>query len=308
VAAVADPQQQLSWEARRRKPAGIAALIAAVCILGGEIWGSSIYTDFPRAPFLEALGNAALSGPIGEAPSLRVAGLEWLDDHFGVLMGSSIVRAIGWLGLGWALTFLAAATRARRPEFPKIAIYVPLLGAVLSALAGVLGTLGTGAAVSNFLDGARTVDAAGDIGTEGLLTVAQFLGLAGQLAAATGIVLVALNAMRAGLLTRFLGILGCITGALVVITIGPVPVVQAFWLGALGLLFLGTMPGKQSIPPAWNTGQAEPWPSQQEVAEARRAEVARRRGEDPDAAPEPETVAAGAGDASSRKRKRKRRG
>jgi hypothetical protein len=30
VAAVADPQQQLSWEARRRKPAGIAALIAAV--------------------------------------------------------------------------------------------------------------------------------------------------------------------------------------------------------------------------------------------------------------------------------------
>jgi hypothetical protein len=307
VAAVADPQQQLSWEARQRKPAAIAALIAAVCILGGEIWGSSIYSDFPRAPFIEALGNAALPGPIGEAPSLRLEGLEWLEDHFGVLMGSSIVRAIGWLGLGWALTFLAAATRARRPEFPKIAIYVPLLGAVLSALAGILGTLGTNAAVSNFLDGPRTVDAARDIGSEGLLMVAQFVGLAGQLAAATGIVLVALNAMRAGLLTRFLGILGCITGALVVITIGPVPVVQAFWMGALGLLFLGTVPGSQGVPPAWKTGQAEPWPTQQELAEARRAEQARQRGEDPDAAGEAEPVAAGTPHPASRKRKRKRR-
>lgn len=306
MAAVAEPEQQLAWEARQRKPAGVAALLAAVLILGGEIWGQTIYRDFPRAPFLEALGNAERPGPVGGADTVRLPGLEWLHDHFGVLMASGAVRGLGLVALGWAVTFLAAATRARRAEFPRIAMYVPLVGALLSAIAGLAGALGTNSAVSDFLAGPRTVDAARDIGSNSLLVAAQFIGLAGQLALATGLVLVALNAMRAGLLTRFLGILGVITGALVVITIGPVPVVQAFWMAALGLLFLHAIPGAAGVPPAWRTGKAEPWPSQQELAEARRAEAERRRG-GPPPEDQPEPVAAGVEHPSSKKRKRKRR-
>jgi hypothetical protein len=298
--AVADPEQQLAWEARQRKPAGVAGLLAGAGILGGEVWGQAIYSDFPRAPFVQSLRNLAEPGAIGGAESLRLAGLEWIHDNFGVLMASSSVRALGWVALGWAITFLAAATRARREEFPRVAMYVPLVGALLSAVAGILGTLGTNSAVTDFLAGPRTVDAARDVGSNTLLVTAQIIGLAAQLATATGIVLVALNAMRAGLLTRFLGILGIITGALVVIPIGPVPVVQAFWLAALGLLFLGAMPG--GVPPAWRTGMAEPWPSQQQLAEARRAEAAQHRGE-----PEPEPIPAGIPHPSSKKRKRKRR-
>ena len=36
-------------------------------------------------------------------------------------------------------------------------------------------------------------------------------------------------------------------------------IIQAFWLGALGLLFLGNWPGGRG--PAWETGEADPWPS-----------------------------------------------
>ena len=106
--------------------------------------------------------------------------------------------------------------------------------------------------------------------------------------------------MRAGLLTRFVGILGVIVGALVIIPIGPVQVVQPFWLLAIGLLFAGAWPG--GAPPAWRTGRAEPWPSQQEVAEARRAARAQHQA----AANGPATVEEAAPAAPAR-RKRKRR-
>jgi hypothetical protein len=303
VAAVADPEQQLAWERRQRLPAGIAAIVAAVCTLGGELWSQSIFRDVPKAGFLESLQNALRPGPVGRAQSVRTAFFEFYDDHAATILASSVVRGIGLIGLGWAVTFLAAATRGRRPELPKLVIYVALIGALLSAISTVLGSVGSGVAVSNFLDGPRTVDDAADVGSSSLLVTAQFVGLAGQLALATGLVLISLNAMRAGLLTRFLGILGIITGALVIIPLGPVPVVQAFWLAALGLLILGRIPG--GIPPAWRTGKAEPWPSQREVAEQRRA--ARGQAPAPTEQEQPEPVAAGRQHPASRKRKRKRR-
>jgi hypothetical protein len=86
--------------------------------------------------------------------------------------------------------------------------------------------------------------------------------------------------------------------------------VQAFWLLALGMIFLDRVPG--GSPPAWKTGKAEPWPSQQELAEARKAQQAAKRGEteepdsDADAAVATEPEAAhGATRPSSRKRRRR---
>jgi hypothetical protein len=55
-------------------------------------------------------------------------------------------------------------------------------------------------------------------------------------------------------------------------------IIRSFFLIALGLMFLGKWIGGR--PPAWSTGTAQPWPSQQEARE-RRAALA--RGEDPDA-------------------------
>ena len=98
-----------------------------------------------------------------------------------------------------------------------------------------------------------------------------FLPLLGQFASlllAIGFVMIALNAMRIGLLTRFMGYLGIFTGVLVLFPIGsPVPVVQGFWLITLGYLLSGRWP--TGVPPAWRSGRPEPWPSSQELREQR---------------------------------------
>ena len=138
--------------------------------------------------------------------------------------------------------------------------------------------IATSLGVRDFLDGPHTVDAAQDVFSSGLGTAAGLIGLFGSLFLGLAFVLVALNAMRAGLLTRFMGILGIIVGVLVVIPLGsPLPIVQCFWLFAFSLLLLGRLP--TGVPRAWETGQAHAWPSSSEVrAERRRAMEERRRG------------------------------
>jgi hypothetical protein len=191
---------------------------------------------------------------------------------------------------------------------PRIAFYLPLVGGVLLVLSEVMLHVGLWVTSSAFLDGPRTVDS-----TESspLLVIAQLIGFQGGLGGVTigaGFILVALHAMRAGLLTRFLGILGMLGGGLTLLPIAsPLPVVPAFWLSAVAVLLLGRWPGGD--PPAWVTGRAEPWPSQQQIREAR--DASRGRGDEPVAA---EAVAVAARPApprlahpASKKRKRKRR-
>jgi hypothetical protein len=102
-----------------------------------------------------------------------------------------------------------------------------------------------------------------------------------------------------------------IAGVLFVLPLLPgVPIfLQAFWLGAVGALFLGNWPGGRG--PAWDSGEPDPWPT---AAERRglatpRDEAAAEgaaNGDGPSAPPErePEPVP---DRPSSRKRKRKRR-
>jgi hypothetical protein len=282
-----------------------------VFIFVGTVWRGLTLSDLPRNGLVESLDRAAEPGPVGGLESLKVDTYEVFDEQaFGVL-SSSVVVAIGYVALGWTLTYLAVAARARRPEMPRLLVYLPMIAGILQALATVLSALATNLAISDFLGGDRSVDTADEVTQSGLGVFAQLLGLPGALGLALGLVLIALNAMRVGLLTRFMGVLGIITGALQILPFsGPLPVVQSFWLLMLSLLFSGRWAG--GVPPAWRTGNAEPWPSGAEVREQRRRAAAERRGEPyepPEAQqPEPERVPAGPSpSASARKRKRKRR-
>ena len=87
--------------------------------------------------------------------------------------------------------------------------------------------------------------------------------------------LVSLNAMRVGLLTRFLGYLGIIAGVLTIIPLVPIPIVEAYWLLALAYLLSGRWPS--GVPPAWSSGEAVPWPGRQQQVRAARGEPARSR-------------------------------
>jgi hypothetical protein len=301
----------LAWEAERRTRAGLAALLAAVLTMVAALASALVFRDIPRSGLVDSLERAARPGRLGAVESLRVALYEFYNDHAAAIIGSSVARALGFLAIGVALTYLGRATAARRAELPRPALYLPWAGAVVLALQALLSAFGTNAAVHDFLDGQRTVDAARDLTGNGLLVLGSILDLAGRLALGAAFVLVCLNAMRAGLLTRFMGVLGIIVGALLVIPLGsPLPIVQVFWLLALGALILGYWPS--GVPQAWSTGTAVPWPSSAEIRQGRRAEMERRRGGP--ARPEPQAqedepveVPAGHEHPSSKKRKRKRR-
>jgi hypothetical protein len=303
VAAVTDDarEQQLAWEARQRPRAGVAAIVAGLLALAAPLWRALALRDAPQAGFLESFTQALQSGPIGREVSLKIAVYEFYEDNALTLIGSGVVSALGLLALAWVVTFLAVATRARRPEFIRLAVYITLVGGVIYAISSILGPLGTVLAVSDFLDGPRTVDDASDIGGSTLLIAASLLGQIGPLAVVAGLFLVSLNAMRVGLLTRFLGILGVIGAVLMILPLMPLPVVQSFWIIAIGMMLLGV----GNLPPAWRTGKAEPWQTAMEGAQRRRAEEDRKQGI---THPEPEPVPAARPHPSSKKRKRKRRG
>jgi hypothetical protein len=95
----------------------------------------------------------------------------------------------------------------------------------------------------------------------GALKVAQGLVLPGLLGLIVAMAYVSLQALRVGLLTRFVGSLGVGLGV-AAIFIPPLvllpAVLWAGFLGYLGLLFIDRAPGGR--PPAWATGEAIPWP------------------------------------------------
>ena len=120
------------------------------------------------------------------------------------------------------------------------------------------------------LDGARTVDAVRDRPEgEGIGLTVELIGL---FLFALSSVMISLNAMRAGLLTRTMGILGMFAGGAIIL-FGPSQPLLPLWTAFLAPLFLGRWIGGQ--PPAWVTGDAEPWPSA--AADARRAHARPRR-------------------------------
>jgi hypothetical protein len=126
------------------------------------------------------------------------------------------------------------------------------------------------------------VDAANDAFTTGPVAdwSLALLGVGLLVGAAT--ILISLNARRAGLLSSFMGILGVIVGVLFVLPLlGQLPVVQFFWVAALGALFLNRWPTDRG--PAWETGEPDPWPTAAELRAEAQAEAddsaAERRGE-----------------------------
>jgi hypothetical protein len=182
----------------------------------------------------------------------------------------------------------------------------------MAAIGGIVRITALVINASNFASSkGQGTQAAHDATTSGgALVAGTVAGQIGVLALAAAVVLVALAAMRVGLLTRFVGVLGAIVGVLQVL--GPLStgsfIVTAFWLAMVGMLLLGRWPS--GMPPAWEAGEARPWPTQQEIREQR--EIARgRRGGGAGAARPATAAGTPAGDgpspATAARKKRKRR-
>src|SRR4051812_4846605 len=313
--AATTPQQALEWEGRQGPRAAIAAAVGALLVIASGVATATLFKGAPVPGFADSLARAGHPGGVGSLPSLRTPYYQFYDDRSTSVLLTAIGRGLGFVAIAFMLTYLGSAVRNRARGFRALWIYVALAGGLLGAIATVMFTIGTSAEISNFLDGPHTVDRANHIGNSTVLVAAQLIGVPGtqaigvaSLALGMGWVVICLNAMRIGLLTRFMGVLGVICGVLIVLPIlSPLPIVQTFWLGAMAVLFAKRWPN--GAPAAWATGEAQPWPSQAEVREARRAQVQRRRGGAPESAPEPEALPSPERPhpAGSKKKKRKRR-
>jgi hypothetical protein len=299
-------EQQLQWEARLGRPAAFAAFAAGLLLLVSTVAGQSALENRER---IEPLPDFLLS----------------VDESPGTVILDGALEAAGTLLLGLVFYYLFRATAHRIEQVPRWFVYLIVLGPVMYALGQVLGAFDRIDIAETFAardyafededpgsELSRCPAIRGDLGeecAEELLRSSQSglvvgLSLAGGLSLVLLFILLPVRARRAGLLSQFMGTLGVISGVLLLLQLLQlVPfipvVVQAFWLGAVGALFLGNWPGGRG--PAWATGEADPWP----VPPGRRGPPpAEPEAREEPAPAEPEPVPERP---ASRKRKRKRK-
>jgi hypothetical protein len=281
--------EQLVWERRWGVPAAIASFAAAVLL----VVSATLFLPKDRKG-------------VGRVADLLLS----IDERSGSYLAAAIVTALAALCLVGVFYYLFRAIELRGGGVPHWFVYLVYAAPLLFAVGAVLAALHAVDVAEDFASGGAIRGDKADKHARDLLSPGAAI-VAAQTAGTVGVaflfVMLPLRARRIGLLTPFMGVIGAIAGALIVFQLAGVSaIVQGFWLAALGLLFLGRWPGGRG--PAWETGEAAPWPS----AAQRRAETLQQRREESaptgdgsdTAAADPEPVPERP---ASRKRRKKKR-
>ncbi|HEX9967443.1 MAG TPA: hypothetical protein VGB06_05820 [Solirubrobacterales bacterium] len=250
---VSDREGQLAWERRWSGPAALAALAGSALVIASIVVG-------------QTAGSAD-----GTAEALQD-----VDAHSAATLIASALQAfgVGLMTLPLLYLFRAAAARSEavRGQLVGVIVAAPLFLAIALLLTGITSVQAASEFVTDEVprltaqgvalgsDRADDVasDTIADVGLPRLL--ATGFGIGGQIGFTFALFYTALHAMRTGLLTRFWGSLGMALGA-VSFLFFPIPLL---WFLYLGLLIAGSVPGGRQ--PAWESGEAEPWPTPGERA------------------------------------------
>ncbi len=299
-------REQVARESERRSRLSVPALAGGVLYLLSGIIISSTLNGAPTVGLMQGLAPA-LAGEANPAVSPRAAEVKFISHHALALIAGSTLAAIAIGGLTLVLLLLVDATRFRRPNMWSAARPLVLGGGIALAVVSighqVVGAIETHGFAAGHDFSNHAVDNALTKGTANVIT--DYLDLLAGLAFAAGMIGVMLNALRVGLIARWMGILGIFTGILIFVPLGgaQLEVVPAFWMVMMGILYAGRWPNGD--PPAWAAGEARPWPSQARQRAAKRAGAGQPALSTAvaDVAPAP---ARPASNGSSRKRRRKR--
>lgn len=235
--------------------------------------------EFARPAALAAFGGVLLyvvSVIVEQGSGLQTDGpkseqLVSFHDNAGVLLLATGIRALAFLAMSLPLLHLFRAARLRsekvRPEMVGFAFFGP----VLLAVQGFLSWAATRGVADDFVDrmaGSAHPAALAErlIDDSSFREVASALAIPAILGLAVGLVYISLHAMRTGLLTRFAGSLGMALGVAMILILPVALLLLMIWLVFVGLTFLGKAPGGR--PPAWDAGEAIPWPTPGERAAA----------------------------------------
>lgn len=300
-------------ESARRARLAVPAVAGGVLYLLGGIILSAALKELPAVGVVQGL-EPALRGRAAPVVSPRAPEVKYIDHHAFYLLAGTLLTALAVSALTVVLLFLIDATAFRRPSWSAARPLV-FLGGFGVALLNLVHEMLLVIEAHKFVSG-------GDFSPKGvekaLLTsgsvgiVLSVLGLLAALALAVGMIATMMGTMRAGLLARWLSVLGILSGLLFLPFFGTptLQLIPTFWLVATGILLMGRFPNGD--PPAWASGEARPWPTQAEQR-AKRAEEKAGGGSAPrskgssngaslgDVAPEPTPVSGG-----SRRKRRKR--
>jgi hypothetical protein len=239
-------QEVLAWEERWATPTALAALASVIFVIAAIVVAT------------QGVGSAS-----GDSELLRN-----VDAHRSAQLISSILQAIGVGLLAAPLYYLFRSAKARsermRGQLVGVVIAAPLFLAVLAILSGVSTLHAASDFVSNEVPHllakgvALNSDRADDIANETiadapLRPLAAGFGLGGQIGFLFAMVYTCLYAMRVGLLPRFWGSLGMALGAVSFLFFQ----FALLWFAYFGVLLLR----RDSLPPAWATGEPIPWPT-----------------------------------------------
>jgi hypothetical protein len=318
-------KQILEWEAKWSVPTGIVTFVMVALLVAAAIVISSVSGE-------------------GEGELLRAA-----KEHSSDVTLSSALSAIGFVLMVAPLYLLFRAAAARSDKMRAQLVGLVIIAPLFFAAAAVLNAAATNEAADQFAageakstltakeaateckadlndEGAKAFGEKYDAGAsptqdcirtkiaddkaENALADAKFrgistgLGFAGRIGLAVALFYSCLYGMRTGLLSRFWGSLGMALGVAALLLLVQFTLIFFVYLG---LLLIGKVPGGK--PPAWEAGEAVPWPTPGEKV------AAQMEPPDPDAIdvdeveeePPETTNGNGSGGGGPPRKKRKRR-
>lgn len=314
-------KQRTAFESERRARLAVPAVAGGVLYLLSGIILNATLKELPTVGIVQGL-EPVLRGEPNRVVSPKTAEVRYIDHHAFGLVAGNVLTAIAILALTLVLLFILDATLFRRPETWPAGRPLVLIGGGGYALLNVIHEVILAIEAHSFATGSDFTNKAVD---RALLTsgsvgiVLTLLGLAAALALAVGMIATMVGALRAGLLPRWLAMMGILVGLLFLPLFGSgtlvLTLIPTFWLVATGLLLWERWPSGD--PPAWAAGEARPWPTQAELRAQRggekdgasaggtpRASKSGRNGGEPpgDIAPAPTPAAGGSG----RKRRKRR--
>jgi hypothetical protein len=227
----------VEWERRWARLVAIAAIAAAFLFLAGVILQAGLVDQKDDATQLTST-----------------------HDHSTALLGGAILLAVGAALFSAPLYYLLRAAKARNKEIRSSMLAFAFIGPILLGVRSILGWIATHDIANQFIAGSNhSADTAKHlIDNSSLADTATALGLPAVLGLVVAMIYIPMMAMRVGLIPRFWGTLGMALGVGSAL-LGLVAFVGlAFWFAYVGFLIGGWL--KAGRPPAWDAGEAIPWP------------------------------------------------
>jgi hypothetical protein len=273
----AEIHKQTAWELNRRTRLSVPAFAGGFLYLLSAIIITSTLNGLPTVGPLQGLGPA-ISGVANPPVSPRTDEVKFISSHAFPLIAGSVLAAVALGALTLILLLLFDASAFRRPTIWRPARLLVLGGGVAVALASIAHEVVYAIETHKFAVGHDfTRNAVDNALTKGAANqIVAYLSLLAGLSLVVGMIVVLLNSLRTGLVPRWMGVLGMFSGLLILLpNVGAtLQLIPAFWLVMMGILLAGRW--MNGDPPAWEAGEARPWPSRAQMQAER---TARSKGE-----------------------------